>query len=184
MRTSIRALGMAVAAGVLLATAVTAQDGAADEPIVPELAGLAWYQSADLSGAEIEATLPADEVDAWSAMLEDAAGSFADLDYAFYDAFDPAALPRLGSLATVRVAGAETEALHAAVVADIIAQAVALDAEVPTPETTSIAGKDVTVMNLPEQMGFDDAIVYVSGDTAWVLLMSLEDAASALEQLP
>jgi hypothetical protein len=184
MRTSIRAASMVVAGVLLLTAAAVAQESSADDPVVPELTGLAWHQSVDQTGTEIEATAAADEVDAWRSMLDDAAGSFSDFDYAFYDAYDPATLPRLGSLATVRVAGAETDALRAAVIADIVAQAVALDAEPPTPEPTTLAGRDVAVMSLPEQMGFETAIVYANGDTAWVLLMPLEDAAQAIEQLP
>ena len=58
--------------------------------------------------------------------------AFGDLDYAFHDAFDPTALARLGSLATVHVAGSETEPLRTAVIADVVAQAVSVGAGQPT----------------------------------------------------
>ena len=47
-----------------------------------------------------------------------------------------------------------------------------------------MGGKDVVVLELPDEMGREDAIVYASADTAYVLLLAEELAAQTLEQLP
>ncbi len=150
----------------------------------PELDGLAWYQSIDVTGPQIEATRDQAEVAEWAKLVEGAGATLDELEYDYYEAFDPTALPDIGEMATVRVAGAETEALRAAVVADIINQVVGLGGEAPLPQEGIIGGKDVITLSLPESMGLVDAIVYASGDVAWVLLLTEDLAMQALEQLP
>jgi hypothetical protein len=160
-------------------------DDATPIPVsVPELEGLAWYRSVDVSGPQIEETRDAEEVADWSRLVEGAGATFDDLQYSYYKAFDPSVLPRIGELAVVRIAGAETEALRAAVVQDIVDQMVSLGNDVPLSRESVIDGKATVIVDLPAELGLEDAIVYASGDVAYVLLLDEELAAQALAQLP
>lgn len=183
-------LALAIASSLLL-VAVTAAQGdperTSPEPsavLVPELEGLVWYRTTDLGGSEIEATRDADEVAEWTKLAEGVDASLAELEYTYQVAFDPADLPDQPAIATVRVPDAETSALHAAVVQDIVNQVVNLGEEAPKPVADTIAGKQVTVVGLPEQLGLDDAIVFATGDMAYVFLMARDLAEQALGQLP
>jgi hypothetical protein len=158
--------------------------GSVATALLPELDGLAWYRSVDLTGEEIRSTLPEDEVAAWGTTLDHAGATFDQLEYAYHSAFDPATLPEVAALATVRIAGVDEDVLRAAVVQDIVAQVVATGSEAPEPHETTIAGKDVTVIGLPAALGSEAAIVYAHGDIGYVLLMSADLATAALEQLP
>lgn len=182
-------LTIAVAGALLIAAGAVAQSEPSEEPTLvpvalPELDGLAWYPSIDLSGAEIQATLDDREVAEWSVLAERADATLDELEYTYQLAFDPAALPDLGAMATVRVAGADTDALRTAVVEDIINQMVGLGNDAPEPREDTIAGKDVTIVGLPDDLGLQDAIVYAAGDVAYVFLLAEELAEQALEQLP
>lgn len=189
MSRTMRWSSVAVALGLsltLVGGAVTAQS---DEPKnedvpIPELDGLAWYRSDDLSGTEMESTLPADEVADWATLVDGAGASFEDLEYTYQSAFDPAALPDLGGMATVRVAGANTETLRAVVAEDIVDQVAGAGFEAPSIEPATIGGKDVLIVAMPDEVGLEDAVIYASGDMAWALVLAPELASSALEQLP
>ncbi len=183
------ALALAAALSLSMMSTATAQSGNADEgtsdpAAAPELEGLAWYRSVDVSGADIESARDADEVAQWVKLVDGAGAALADLEYSYYQAFDPATLPNLGEMATVRVAGAETDALRGAVVRDIVSQVVGWGGDAPVPEEAMIGGKNVVVVNLPDEFGLADAIVYASGESAWVLMLDGELAGRALEQLP
>jgi hypothetical protein len=188
MRTLGRRWSLLISMALLLTLplATTAQDATADEDavVLPELEGLAWYRSTDVSGAQMPDRLSEDEVTAWSVLADGAGGSLDDLSYTFDLAFDPAALPRIGAMATVRVDGADPAALQAAVVQDIVDQAVSLGAEPPDPKPTMLGDKAVTVVKLPEVMGFETATVYTIGDVAYVMLLPAALVAEALERLP
>jgi hypothetical protein len=160
-----------------------AQDPTATE-LLPRFDGLAWYRSVDLTGEEIQSTLPEDQVAAWGATLDHAGATFDQLEYAYHSAFDPDTLPEVAGLATVRIVGVEEDVLRAAVVQDIVAQVVATGSPAPEPQETTMAGKDVTVVGLPAALGHKAAIVYAHGDIGYVLLMSADLATAALEQLP
>ena len=62
--------------------------------------------------------------------------------------------------------------------------AVALGAEPTTSEPSVVGGKDVVVVDLPPELGPDDAYIYVSGDTAMVFVMQEDLAALGLEDTP
>ncbi len=183
------ALALAAALSLSMVTTVTAQsdtadEGTADPVAAPALEGLAWYQAVDVTGSEIETTRDADEVAQWVKLVDGAGATLSDLEYSYSQAFDPATLPNLGQMATVRVAGAETDALRGAVVQDIVDQVVGWGSDAPVPEATVIGDKDVVTVSLPDEIGLADAIVYASGDTAWVLMLDGDLAAQALAQLP
>jgi len=128
--------------------------------------------------------LPADEVADWTTLLDGVGATFDDLEYTYQEAFDPATLPSLGGVATVQVTGADTDALRAAVVADIVASILGAGLDEPAVEETTLGGKDVVRVEMPEGAGHEDAIVYASGDVAWALVIAPELAEAALEQLP
>ena len=151
---------------------------------VPQIEGLGWYTSIDVAGADVESTFSAEEVQQWAAMLDVAGATLDDLEYSYRQVVDPATLPQLGGLATVRIAGADEAAVLAAVLADISAQAVNLGAEPTSSEPTTVGGKDVTRVDLPPAMGPDDAYVYVRGDTAWVFVMQQALAELGLQEMP
>ncbi len=183
------ALALAAALSLSLVATAAAQssnadEGTSDPAAAPELEGLAWYRSVDVTGSEIETTRETDEVADWVKLAAGAGAALADLEYTYYQAFDPAALPNLGEMATVRVAGAETDALRGAVVQDIVDQVVGWGSDAPVPEETVIGDKNVVVVSLPDEIGLTDAIVYASGDSAWVLLLDGDRAGQALAQLP
>lgn len=177
-----------IALCLLLPAAAAAQpetDEASPPPVVvPPLEGLAWYRAVDTTGSEIEQNRDQAEVDAWALLAERADAPLDALEYSVLEAFDPAALPDLGSIVTLRVAGAETGALRDAVVQDIIDQAVAVGTDPPEPADETVAGKDVVVLGLSDALASEDAIVYASGDEAWVLLLPRDRAEQVLEQLP
>ena len=178
-------LAGALGLSLVMATGAFAQ-GETDETavVVPELEGLAWYRSDDLTGPEMEASLPQDEVADWATLLEGASATFEDLDYTYQSAFDPAALPDLGGMATVRVAGADTDALRTAVAGDIVLQVEKAGFTAPPVEPGTVGGKDVVIVRMPAEVGLEDAVIYASGDVAWAIVMAPELAAAALEQLP
>lgn len=183
------ALSVAMGLCLLLPLAVVAQDetdaDTSSGVLVPELEGLAWHRSEDLVGPQMEAALAGADFDAWNKLVEGAGGGFDDLEYTFQSVFDPTTLPQLGSVGTVRVAGAQPDALRAAVVGDIVDQVTGLGLSEPTVEETTIGDKDVTIVALPDEFGFrSDATVYVQGDTAWVLILDDERLPVALGQLP
>jgi len=151
---------------------------------LPELDGLAWHRSIDLSGPQIQSTLGEEEVAEWATLVDGAGAAFDELEYTYQAAFDPSALPDMGGLATVRLAGADTDVLREVVVDDIVAQVVALGNEAPEPRAATIGDKEVIVVTLPAEAHFEDAIVYVQGDLAYVFLMAEDLAALALQQLP
>ena len=180
-------LAFALASCLVLPTAVVAQsepneDGAAVP--IPSLDGLAWYRSIDQSGSEIEATGDESELAEWAVLLDDVGATFDDLEYTYQSAFDPVTLPDVGGMATVRVAGADTDALRDAVVADVITQVLKLGEEAPEPEEATIGEKPVIIVGLPAAFGHDAAIVYAHDDVAYVFLMDEDLAALALQQLP
>jgi hypothetical protein len=182
-------LALAVALCLPMTAGASAQSDPAEEPTtapitLPELEGLAWHRSIDVSGPQIASDADEIEVGQWTTLVESAGASLEELEYTYQAAFDPSALPDLGGLATVRVAGADTDALRAAVVDDIVNQVVSLGDEPPEPQEATIGGKDVVVVELPEAAGFADAIVYASADVVYVLLLAEELAAQALQQLP
>jgi hypothetical protein len=163
------ALSMVLALLVPL-TAAAQPDASANEES-PEIEGLGWYTSVDVVGADIESAYSAEEVEQWAAMLDAAGASFEDLEYTYQQVVDPATLPQLGGLATVTIDGASEEAVLAAVLVDISSQAVSLGAEPTVSAPAIVGGKDVTKVDLPDELGPDDAYVYVRGDTAWVFVM-------------
>ncbi len=150
----------------------------------PALDGLGWYRYLELAGEDIPDTRGAEEVAAWEAMLENAGASFDQLEYTYDAAFDPTLLPAVGALATFRVEGADADELHAAVVQDLVDQIVGMGQDPPMLETTTISGKEVTRLALPDDFLSDTASIYTSGDVSYVLLMSQELVAEPLERLP
>jgi len=180
-----RSMGLAMAIGLslMLPLGASAQSDAEDVT-VPELDGLAWYRTDELTGTQMQETLPEDEVADWATLVESVGATFEDLEYTYQEAFDPAALPSLGGIATVQVAGADTKVLRTAVVADIVGAIVGAGLDEPTVEETTLAGKDVVRVEMPEGAGHEDAVVYASGDVAWALVIPSELAEAALEQLP
>ena len=117
-------------------------------------------------------------------MLDVAGATVEDLEYTYQRIIDPETLPQLGGLATVRIAGAPEDAVLAAVLADVSAQAVALGAEATTSEPVILGGRDVVRIDLPEELSPDDAFVYVRGDTAWVFVMQESLAELGLQEMP
>ncbi len=182
-------LAFAATLCLIVPLGATAQSEAADDatpaPVsVPQLEGLAWYRSVDVSGPQIEETRDTEEVAEWAKLVEGAGATFEELEYSYYKAFDPTVLPKIGELAVVRVAGAKTDALRAAVVQDIVDQMVSLGNDAPQPREAVIDGKATVIVDLPAELELDDAIVYASGDVAYVLMLDEELAAQALAQLP
>ena len=51
-------------------------------------------------------------------------------------------------------------------------------------EPVTLGGKDVTKVDLPDELGPDDAFVYVVGDTAWVFIMQESLAELGLQEMP
>jgi hypothetical protein len=189
--TSWMSLTVALGLSLLLPLSAVAQSESesAEAPVgerapLPELDGLAWHRSIDLSGPQIQSTLGEEEVAEWATLVDGAGAAFDELEYSYQAAFDPSALPDMGGLATVRLAGADTAVLREVVVDDIVAQVVALGNDAPEPRTATIGDKEVIVVTLPAEAGFEDAIVYVQGDLAYVFLMAEDLAALALQQLP
>lgn len=161
------------------------EEGATPVPVaLPELEDLAWYRSVDVGGTEIEETRDAGEVAEWAKLVEGAGATFEELEYSYYKAFDPTVLPQIGEMAVVRVAGAETDALRAAVVQDIVDQMVDLGSDAPVPREADFDDKTTVIVPIPDELGLEDAVVYASGDTAYVLLLDEELATQALAQLP
>jgi len=152
--------------------------------VVPQIEGLGWYRSIDLTGPEIQDVRDAEEVAQWAAMLESAGATFDQLEYTYDAAFDPSTLPQIGGLATFRIDGVDPTVVREAVVGDIVAQFTGLEDDAPATRETTIGDKDVTVISLPEAVGVEDAIVYVSGDIAYVFLMDEDFATLGLAQLP
>lgn len=178
---------LAVALAVALPLAAAGQSGDASDDgaeSVPAIEGLGWYNAIDVAGTDIDSVFDEDEVAQWVAMLEVAGATIDELEYSFQRIVDPATLPQLGGLATVRIEGASEEAVLAAVLADTSAQAVALGAEPTTSQPVTLGGKDVTRIELPAELGPDDAYVYVRGDTAWVFIMQESLAELALQGMP
>lgn len=189
--TSWMSLTVALGLSLLLPLSAVAQSESesAEAPVgerapLPELDGLAWHRSIDLSGPQIQSTLGEEEVAEWATLVDGAGAAFDELEYTYQAAFDPSALPDMGGLATVRLAGADTAVLREVVVDDIVAQVVALGNDAPEPRTATIGNKEVIVVTLPAEAGFEDAIVYVQDDLAYVFLMAEDLAALALQQLP
>lgn len=168
------------------AVAQSGSDEATPAPVlVPELEGLAWHRAVDTTGPQIEASREPAEVDAWARLAERADATLEELEYDVLEAFDPAALPDLGSIATVRVAGAETGALRDAVVQDIVDQVVDSGNAAPQPVEDTIVGRDITVVPLSGALGYyEEAVIYAVGDVAYVLLLPRPLMEQALEQLP
>ena len=166
--------------GAVAQSETTAEDEAV---VVPQIEGLGWYRSLELTGPQIESTRDEDEVAQWTAMLEGAGATFDQLEYTYQAAFDPSALPQIGGLATFRIDGVDTTVLREAVIGDIVAQ-FTIDGGVPATREATIGDKDVAVISLPEAVGIDEAIVYASGEVAYVFLMEEDLAALGLAQLP
>jgi len=181
-----RSVALAAALAVSLPLAVAAQDASTDDSSdqAPPIEGLGWYTSIDVAGTEIESAFTQDEVEQWTATLDVAGATVEDLEYTYQRIIDPETLPQLGGLATVRIAGAPEDAVLAAVLADVSAQAVALGAEPTTSEPVTMGDKDVVRIDLPEELGPDDAFVYVRGDTAWLFIMQESLAELGLQELP
>jgi hypothetical protein len=184
-----RRMSLAIAMGLVLVlpAGMSAQtESTAEESggALPTLEGLGWYRSLDLSGTEIQETLSADEVVEWAKLVDGAGATFEQLGYTFDAVVDPTQLPDLGGIATVRVDGADTATLRAAVVQDVLDQVGVLSVPAPEPVETTISGKDVVLLDLPDAMTGEDAMIYASGDTAWVILLPTDQAAAALQQLP
>ena len=93
-------------------------------------------------------------------------------------------MPQIGGIATVSVAGSDQSALLAAVVADIVAQVEGAGAVAPAPQAARIGDKDVVLLDLPSDFGFDLATIYARDDVAWVLMMPEEHVGASLDQLP
>lgn len=186
-RTGWRSAVVAASLVVALPLAASAQSQRpADDPagVPPAIEGLGWYTTIDVAGPALDDAFSEDEIEQWSAMLDVAGASIDDLEYSYQKVVDPATLPQLGGLATVRIAGATEEAVLAAVLADTTAQAVALGAEPPASQAMTLGGKDVTMLDLPDALGPDDAYVYVRGDTAWVFIMQESLAELGLQGMP
>lgn len=177
---------MAAVLAVSLPLAVASQDAADDEPTgaSPLIEGLGWYTTIDVTGAEIGSAFTEEEAEQWVAMLDVAGATLDDLEYTYQRIIDPETLPQLGGLATVRIAGATEDEVLAAVLADVSAQAVALGAEPTTSEPVTLGGKDVVRIDLPPELGPDDAFVYVLGDTAWLFIMQESLAELGLQGMP
>ncbi|MEX1296734.1 MAG: hypothetical protein AB1Z67_11230 [Candidatus Limnocylindrales bacterium] len=181
-----RSVALMAALAVSLPLAVAAQDASTDRPAdePPLIEGLGWYTSIDVAGSEIESAFTDEEVEQWVAMLDVAGASVEDLEYTYQRIIDPATLPQLGGLATVRIADATEDEVLAAVLADVSAQAVTLGAEPTAPEPLTLGGKEVVKVDLPVELGPDDAFVYVRGDTAWLFIMQESLAELGLQELP
>jgi hypothetical protein len=177
---------MSVGLSLALPMAVSAQPeaGADEDMLVPQLDGLAWYRSHELTGAQMQETLPEQEVADWATLLDDVGATFDDIEYTYQRAFDPATLPDVGGVAVVRIAGADTDTLRDAVVADISLQLERAGYAAPTTEAGELAGKQVVIVAMPEDIGLDDAVVYASGDTAWAIALEPDLVEAALDQLP
>ena len=186
-RTRWRSAVVAATLIVALPLAASAQSQRpANEPtdVPPVIEGLGWYTDIDVAGPTLDDAFSDDEIEQWTAMLDVAGASIDDLEYSYQKVVDPATLPQLGGLATVRIAGATEDAVLAAVLADTAAQAVALGAEPPESQAVTLGGKDVTMLDLPDVLGPDDAYVYVQGDTAWVFIMQESLAELGLQGMP
>ncbi len=182
-----RSVALAALLALALPFAANAQsDGPADDGAQspPPIEGLGWFTTIDVAGAEIESVFSEAEVDQWTAMLDVAGAAVGDLEYTYQKIVDPATLPQLGGLATIRIDGATEEGVLAAVLADISAQAVAAGAEPTTSESVTLGGKDVTKVDLPEELGPDDAYVYVRGNSASIFIMQESLAELALQEMP
>jgi hypothetical protein len=66
--------------------------------VVPQIEGLGWYRSIDLTGPEIQDVRDAEEVAQWAAMLESAGATFDQLEYTYDAAFDPSTLLKLSHI--------------------------------------------------------------------------------------
>lgn len=182
-RSAWRSVVLTAVLTLVLPLAVSAQTDDDNEPL-PVIEGLGWYTSIDVAGAEVESAFSEDQVEQWVATLDVAGASIEDLEYTYRRVVDPEALPQLGGLATVRIEGAAEEEVLAAILADIAAQAESIGAVAPPSESVALGGKDVTRIELPEELGPDDAFVYVRGDTAWVFIMQEELAELGLQVMP
>jgi len=154
------------------------------EAPLPVLDGVGWYESVALAGDEWSAELSPDELAAWDTLAETAGVPIEQVEYSYQQAFDPAQLPVIGGIASVRIAGAEADVLRDAVIADLTAQVTGLGEPEPDVSEAVMAGKDVLVVPLPEALSDHDAVVYASGDQAWVILLDADLVEQALDQLP
>lgn len=154
------------------------------EAALPVLDGVAWYESVALAGDEWSADLSADELAEWDTLAETAGVPIDQVEYSYQQAFDPAQLPVIGGIASVRIAGAETDVVRNAVIADLTAQVTGMGEPEPGVSEAVVADKDVLVVPIPEALSDHDAVVYASGDQAWVILLEPDLVEQALAQLP
>ena len=154
------------------------------EAALPVLDGVAWYEAVALAGDEWSAELSADELAQWDTLAETAGVSIDQVEYSYEQAFDPAELPVIGGIASVRIAGTETAAVRDAVIADLTAQVTGLGEPEPDVSEAVMAEKDVLVVPMPEALSEHDAVVYASGDQAWVILLEPDLVEQTLNQLP
>ena len=182
------AVGMlAFALTVPVATAAQSdpeQASPSPEAPLPVLDGVAWYESLALAGDEWSAELSPDELAAWDTLAETAGVSIDQVEYSYQQAFDPAQLPVIGGIASVRIAGAETDVVRDAVIADLSAQVTGLGRPEPDVSEAVMGDKEVLVVPMPEALSDHDAVVYASGDEAWVILLEPDLVEQALGQLP
>jgi hypothetical protein len=179
---AVGALAMTMALPLGVVAQSEADDAAA--PTLPALEGLDWYRTQALAGEEWSTELSADALRQWDTLTEAAGVSIDQVEYTYQQAFDPARLPVVGGVATVRIAGAPGDVVRDAVIADITAEVTASGDVEPEVSETVMADKEVLVVGLPAAMSDHDAVVYVNGDSAWVLLLEPELVEQALAQLP
>ena len=86
--TPMSSLALALGLCLLLPLGVAAQSGVTEEAVpLPELDGLAWYRSIDLSGEDMQATLSEEEVAEWAVMVDMTGATFDQLEYTYQTAF-------------------------------------------------------------------------------------------------
>mgnify|MGYP001819409770 CR=1 FL=1 len=189
MRTSTRAAGLALAMGLLAATAAPAlgQDEAASPAPVapgaetasplPPIAGVEWLPIDRQTGAEIEAEGSAGAIEAWREILAAVDADFDDLSIDVQLAALEGSDLDYGVVLIARIEGADPERLRPAFEANV-KLAMPFDAVI-TP--TRMADKDVLLVEVPPDYRF---VYHYAGDAAYQLDLAPDIEESVLAALP
>lgn len=144
----------------------------------PESDGLQWTDISELLGSEIEATATERSLGEWGALLDATGATFEQATQLNARAVDSETDETIGIYSAIRIAGAQEDQLRDAMLG-VLREGP--DSEEFLFEEAQIGGKDVTVVIRDTD---ERAIVYVNGDTAYLLDLPDERLAEVLGRLP
>ena len=144
----------------------------------PESEGLQWTDIAELLGSEIEATATERSLGEWGALLDATGATFEQTSQLNARAVDSETEETIGMYSAIRIAGAQEVQLQDAMLGVLRGGP---DSEEFLFEEAQIGGKDVTVVTRESD---ERAIVYVNGDTAYLLDLPDARLAEVLGLLP